>query len=336
LSGDNGGGIRLIDLEKNTVTYFAAPSHITTDKYGRIRKVAFTEDENHHMIVVTDEDIQSYAHATVFLIKRNSPTESGVDAFKTNGELNKSDLIKARQCNGIVVHPKTNAPIWTMFTDAEVYKYPNLETHPDLKGNSDAIYEITAPIDMSNPEEAQLQFGFGESAYEMYPVIHPEGKYLYVISINQNFITKSLYDENSETFGQPIWFVGSSAFAGFGGGYGYVDDITMKAKVWSPREGVFVKNEEYVKAGREDVYDFYFTDRLNHCIRKVTPEGVVTTFAGRGRVAEGTAYGYADGLARTEAMFDQPCAITYSEKRKAFYIGDWINKRLRVIYRDDE
>lgn len=32
----------------------------------------------------------------------------------------------------------------------------------------------------------------------------------------------------------------------------------------------------------EDCYDFYFTDSKNHCIRVLTPEGVVSTFAGRG------------------------------------------------------
>ena len=81
--------------------------------------------------------------------------------------------------------------------------------------------------------------------------------------------------------------------------------------------------------GREDKYDLYFTDSNNHCIRKVTPQGIVTTFAGRGN--NGT-YGYADGLARAEAQFNTPQAIAYNPERDEFYIGDGGNKRIRVIY----
>ena len=35
-------------------------------------------------------------------------------------------------------------------------------------------------------------------------------------------------------------------------------------------------NEEYVAEQRLDVYDFYLTDAANHCIRKITPDGIVT------------------------------------------------------------
>ena len=47
-------------------------------------------------------------------------------------------------------------------------------------------------------------------------------------------------------------------------------------------QGCFVLNEEYVAEQRADIYDFYLTDAANHCIRKITPDGIVTTFAGRG------------------------------------------------------
>jgi hypothetical protein len=333
LSGDNGGGIRLLDLKAKTVTYFATANDLGVSR-RRIRKIAFTADENHNMLVATDDDADATGKPSLLLIQRNTPTASGVDAFKSNGYINAKGLVIADTCNGVAVHPVTNSIHWSKWRTAEVYKYPNLETHPELRGNKNAIYEIVSAIDARRSDEVMMQFSFGESFYEMLPIIHPEGKYMYVLSINYHFITKSIYNEETDSFGAPIWFVGSSSIAGFGGGAGYINDMGMDAKMNQPREGVFVKNEEYVKAGKPDVYDFYFSDRMNHCIRKVTPEGVVTTFAGRGRVAEGTPYGYADGLARTEAMFDQPCAIAYSEERKAFYIGDWYNKRIREIYFD--
>jgi DNA-binding beta-propeller fold protein YncE len=81
----------------------------------------------------------------------------------------------------------------------------------------------------------------------------------------------------------------------------------------------------------EDKYDMYFTDSNNHCIRKVTPQGIVTTFAGRGN---NQTSGYADGLAREEALFVYPNAIAYNPATGEFYIGDTGNKRIRVIYEE--
>jgi hypothetical protein len=118
---------------------------------------------------------------------------------------------------------------------------------------------------------------------------------------------------------------------GLGGGSGYLDDIGLNARCSGPRQAIFVFNEEYAEKGMEDKYDMYFTDSNNHCIRKVTPQGIVTTFAGRGN--NGT-WGYADGLAREEAQFNTPQAITYNPATKEFYIGDGGNKRIRVIYEE--
>lgn len=94
-----------------------------------------------------------------------------------------------------------------------------------------------------------------------------------------------------------------------------------------PREGCFVKNSKY--EGQEDEYDFYFCDQMNHCIRKMTPEGRVSTFAGRpnGDSKEG----YNDGDLRQEARFARPTSIVYDEARECFYVGDVDNHRIRKI-----
>ena len=96
-----------------------------------------------------------------------------------------------------------------------------------------------------------------------------------------------------------------------------------KARLNKPGQGVFVFNKEYEDANKEDCYDFYFTDRNNHCIRKLTPDGVVSTFAGRGSTGMNVhANGYVDGHLRDEARFNYPYALAYDEDTETFYVGD--------------
>ncbi len=333
-SCDNTGGIRLFDLEKQEVTFFCTGPDFGASTH-RIRKIVFTHDENHDMIIATDFDTNTIP--VIFHIKRNSPTATGVDAFKTNGVLNSTPLVASRNCNGLAIHPKTNSLFFSKWNTTEFIKFPNHKTHPELKGNKNGIFEFAKQgvvAQSTNPDHCEVQFGFGEGGYELAPAMHPTGRFMYAICINYSYISRTFYNENDDTFGLPVWYISSSPHAGFGGYAGYVDDIGMDAKVNHPREGVFVKNPAY--AGQEDEYDFYFTERFNHCVRKVTPQGIVTTFAGRGVASalNNTTYGFADGLARGEAMFYEPFGIAYSEARNTFYIGDQENKRIREIYYD--
>ena len=87
-----------------------------------------------------------------------------------------------------------------------------------------------------------------------------------------------------------------------------------------------------MKAGKNDVYDFYFTDCDNHCIRKMTPEAAVTTFAGRGSWStDERVDGYIDGDLRQMARFKNPLGIAYEESTSTFYIADKNNYRIRMI-----
>ena len=74
--------------------------------------------------------------------------------------------------------------------------------------------------------------------------------------------------------------------------------------------------------------NLYVTDRSNHRIRKITPEGVVTTFAGSAG-GSGIGAGSSDGTG-TNASFNFPEAIAV-DSAGTVYVADTSNHRIRKI-----
>ncbi len=74
--------------------------------------------------------------------------------------------------------------------------------------------------------------------------------------------------------------------------------------------------------------NLYVCDYFNHCIRKITPNGQVSTYAGLGLE------GYKDGKA-DQAMFKEPIAIA-SDKQGNLYVGDFGNHAIRKITTDGQ
>jgi|GEM_PF-592406 len=80
--------------------------------------------------------------------------------------------------------------------------------------------------------------------------------------------------------------------------------------------------------------NLYVADADNHCIRKVTPKGVVTTLAGALGEGEGEGYafpvaGYADGTGR-DAQFSYPCGMAI-DANDNLYVADSNNHCIRKV-----
>jgi sugar lactone lactonase YvrE len=99
---------------------------------------------------------------------------------------------------------------------------------------------------------------------------------------------------------------------------GYRDGSLAEARVHAPRGMVFDSHG-----------NLHFSDCWNHRIRKITPEGIVSTLAGGGPTGEEAAATWRDGTGG-EARFFAPCGMAIDRKDN-LYIADAENHRIRKI-----
>jgi len=103
--------------------------------------------------------------------------------------------------------------------------------------------------------------------------------------------------------------------------YGFADGVRQNARFACP-EGIAID-----AAG-----NLYVTDMINHCIRKVTPRGEVSTLAGRAnKKCKG---GFADGRG-SAARFNSPSGITIDAVGN-LYVADSDNYRIRKVTPEGE
>ena len=100
-----------------------------------------------------------------------------------------------------------------------------------------------------------------------------------------------------------------STLAGSAGKSGYVDGNGNDARFSDP-QGICVNSKGII----------FVADRWNNCIRRITQDGTVTTFAGSGKS------GFMDGTLH-QAQFNNPYNITVDGND--FYVADYGNNRVR-------
>ncbi|NDV66584.1 IPT/TIG domain-containing protein [Bacteroides sp. 224] len=198
--------------------------------------------------------------------------------------------INSQQCNGGAVHPQDNIYFFNSYEQGQVFKWSGVSNPVGAKENSKELFKI---------QDVRWEFNIQ---------FHPSGDFAYIVVINRHYILKSYYNRETQELSQPV------LFAGYPDQKGHRDGVATAARFEEPYQGAF-----------DEEGNFYVCDRINHCIRKITPEGIVSTFAGRPG-----SHGYVDGELR-DAQFDRPNGIVYDKDEKVFYVADRSNKRIRKI-----
>ena len=266
--------------------------------WDRMRSIDWTIDGD-HMIIANDQGGTNDI-STSILSRANNFTDPQA-------------LTRYKQCNGGFIHPVNGELYFNSYEKGQFFRFDMDRYFNGELGDKD--YEEL--------------FKIQDNSWEFNIRIHPTGNYAYIVVINQHYILRTDYDWTTKKFTQPYVVCGEAR------ANSWEDGVGSKARLNTPYQGVFVKNPDY--AGKEDEYDFYFTEQHNHDIRILTPQGKVTTFAGRGSSSvNADPYGYIDGDLRLEARFDQPKGLAYDEEHKVFYVGDAENRRIRKIAQEEE
>lgn len=266
------------------------------------------------MIISVDYDGRGDESASVYIIKRNAD-----GTFNDNSDIQL--LASYKQCNGASIHPINGELYFNSYEKGQVFRLDLAEYFKTIRNNQD-----WDPVVKKHPDIFKQLFTIADPSWEFQIFIHPTGKYAYFGVINNHYFMRSDYDEEKKTFITPYNFVGGYKQSG------YKDDVGTVARMNQPSQGVFVKNDEYI--GENDEYDFYFVDKLNFCVRKVTPEGIVSTYAGRGistTLADGNQWGTDDGDLRETARFRDVTGLVYDDEKEIFYIHDQIGRTIRTI-----
>ena len=317
--------IQLIDLAERWVS---SPLSLNTVPNNRIRTIAFNPElvdedgtvieEGRYMVIAIDYDAQGNTSPSLYIITRNAD-----GTFNDNSDIQL--LASYKQCNGATFHPVNGELYFNSYENGQVFRLNLFDyLHTIERGESWNANVI------QNSSFKQL-FTIADPSWEFQIFIHPTGNYAYFGVINNHYFMRSDYNWETEEFVTPYTVAGGYKQSG------YLDDVGTAARMNEPSQGVFVYNEEY--EGTVDEYDFYFVDRLNFCVRKMTPDCIVSTFAGRGSttaLADNNYWGTDDGDLREVARFRDVTGLAYDADNNIFYVHDQVGHTIRTISMEEE
>lgn len=260
---EGGGNMRVIDLKNK----YLGTAINDGDIHGNRRARSFSFFNEDCMGVAVDQGDDR--RAAVYGFKRTAEApEVGNTNYRTWG--NKVELVLYKQCNTVAFHPVDHDMYFNSYEKGQFYRVDHQQIQDIFDGKRAEPADKEELFQMDNGWEYNIR-------------IHPTGNYAYIVSINQHYIQRTNYDWVKHTFTTPYVVAGQARTSG------YSDAIGSKARFNNPYQGVFVKNPEY--AGQTDEYDFIICDKLGQCLRKITPQGKVTTFAGRGSASLNNTHG---------------------------------------------
>jgi hypothetical protein len=285
--GYTNGSVRFINMQERKVeTLFKAG-----DNVNRPRTVAFTLDYD-TMIIANDDG--SWSSIGTIMFVRNPTTRR----FSNGREV----VMRHKQCNGGAVHPITGEYWFNSYEKSQVYKVKDRSQIPWVYGGRNGNNK-------DGEEGTNSYFLVQDDGWEFSIQIAPSGDFAYAVVRNKHYVARINFNHSTGNFeGPPTPFVGFQDKAGF------ADGVGSGALFRNPQQGAFDEHD-----------NFYMCDAGNHCIRKITPTGVVSIYAGRPENA-----GYSDGAPR-DAQFDFPLGIAFDDINQTFYVADRNNSRIRTI-----
>lgn len=290
-------GVRVIDLTNRTVkTLFPRVG------YNTLHTFTFDAISGDTLLFTDDHGQNNCDRANIFYALRR-------ESFRKIHPYNYGKTAYS------VVHMQDGSVFYTTYWDGTIYKMNRgLGNIPNVDTDATACFNLQS---------------VGGGSGELYMLLHPSGKFVYITSFNLPGIVRVDYNPETKMLHNPRLVVGHINQRGYKEGTG------LEVRFNKPWGGVFKKNDAYgagVGANRDDQYDLYLADRDNHCIWKVTPDYVCTCIAGRSNEnADGKTSGYVDGDPLHESRFNNPASITYDPTDEIIYIGDINNKALRYI-----
>ena len=313
-------GIQVIDFEKQTVESIMGYSMFSNR--NRIRSIDFTSHNGvDYMIVSIDDDRSQQRSPSVYIVKRN---EDGTFNESSDVQL----LAAYKQCNGAYIHPVSGDLYFNSYENGQFYRL-DMDKYFESVDAGATWNPYLQDYDLQSEDSPfQQLFTIQDTRWEFKIAIHPTGNYAYIIVVNQHYILRTDYDKTRERFTAPYIVAGQMKTSA------WADGVGTSAQLATPYQGIFVKNDEYVAEGKEDVYDFYFAEKGNHDVRVMTPEGIVRTYAGRGSrtsAADNNIWGTDNGDLREVARFRDPTGLAYDETKKVFYVLDTVGRSIRTI-----
>jgi hypothetical protein len=280
-------GIHKLDLIDQTY------SLVLPKKYNEMRSFCFTEEGDTLLMPDDNGDATDNARPNIYYALRNEnfqhirPYHYGLCAYT------------------VCSHPGDHTVFYQSWSNGGVYKVNGTYDPSTGQYKDKLLFNLSGFLTASG--------GLKENF-----IMHPSGKYMYIVGPNIHAILRSNYNEKTKEFEYPTVVCGSCS------SNGYVEGVGSAARLaYLFVEGCFVKNSEYVKEGKDDQYDFYWADSYNDCIRKLTPEGATSLVAGRAHInKDNNTYGYVNGDPIQEARLWQPRAIAYDPVTNTLYFAE--------------
>lgn len=231
--------------------------------------------------------------------------------------LNEDTLFIPNRWTGSDVNTDVNIVFSTR--DANFVNTKALVTIPKAGTNSVAVHPKTGEVFFDHNSEGAVYRHTGNGNYEKMLVVregyndmemrllfNKTGDILYIIARKKHCIYRVTYNAATHTFGIPELFAGDYGESGYASGKGTGARFNQPSTPCLDPEG-----------------NLLIPDKMNHCIRKITPEGEVTLYAGQPQKS-----GHTDGLP-DKAKFYEPEAVTFSGN--ALIVADRGNHCVRNV-----